>query len=369
MAERIRHKHATYFEKAIAYGTALKRIEAVLKTPQPPLKEGRLLTESKLLNRSLTKILYQENIPTHSSLLTEYNSLIEAVPKPIRKRYVRRLMSLTKGHVDERVKMQNLSGVVFELKRIKEMLARPDVVVDFSIDPFQMEFEGFDEWTRWDHIVNENGENIRKPRQKLTHDLEIDVPLRLKSDPGKPYIYEVKDAQGSKYGSHNPSKRVNQLLKYDAAVATGVASGATVEIKGRIGEEILTWIMSPKNPLPNVEVVYTMLLPSGEEYRFVLKPSSSASLKLESQDGQYKNTQDDKVIRGIKIAMAHKDRALVRKILSHFTQDDFEEDVPFLNAPDKVRNFEDLANYQYEIAAKIWERFQYLADNGVPLSY
>ena len=61
----------------------------------------------------------------------------------------------------------------------------------------------------------------------------------------------------------------NQALKYQTAIERGVVSGATIEVRGRIDIDFLAWAMGTAiddpGAVPDVEIVYTVDLPSGKE--------------------------------------------------------------------------------------------------------
>lgn len=144
-------------------------------------------------------------------------------------------------------------------------------------------------------------------------DIEIDVNGVLRDE--KPYVYETKAyprrQYGAEYGKGESVKARNQLLKYQKAIEEGKIGGATVEIQGRLDYQFMVWAIggdiSSEGAIPNVEVVYNMPLPSGNEYRFVLKRGKGEGLRFENDDTNY-TEEDWLVIRGL--AQAVRDKSI-----------------------------------------------------------
>ncbi len=109
------------------------------------------------------------------------------------------------------------------------------------------------------------------------------------------------------YGSDNVSR--NQLLKYQAAIEQGKIAGATVEVSGRVDRDFLQWAMGEGigdfGAVPRVEMIYTYQLPSGKEYRFVLKRGQGKEGLKFTNEERYDET-DIKIVRAIQQSVADK---------------------------------------------------------------
>ncbi len=149
-------------------------------------------------------------------------------------------------------------------------------------------------------------QNTAKKKSKI----DMDVPIIRESENGEkiPLIYETKSYSRRVYGEI-PSN-YNQLLKYNEAVERGIADGATIEITGLINSEFLKWAcgerISEIGHVPNVEIIYNIPLPSGNEYRFVLKRGKvEKGLSFFNEDSNY-SEEDRIVIKGIQNSLIDK---------------------------------------------------------------
>ena len=257
-------------------------------------------------------------------------SLFAAVPENIQEKYIKTIEGAL-NNKDEVAVRTAIRGAAFELSRINTVMRQGLEQVDFNLHT------------------------------------ELDVPIVRD---GKPYIYETKSYPRMLFGSL-PTQR-NQLLKYQAAIDQGIVDGATVEIKGRIHPYILDWAagrnIAEEGHAPDVEIIYSMDLPSGAEYRFVLNRSrrnnglnfqnegrsstAEATLKRikETDPNHYvelqerfgnddsileKLVEDRQVINGIQRAVL--DRSIVDILSSVDIENPPEELVPYLENPMSIK--------------------------------
>ena len=98
-------------------------------------------------------------------------------------------------------------------------------------------------------------------------------------------------------------------MKYQKAIEEGKIEGAAIEIQGRIDHDFLKWAvgegLSDKGAIEDVEIIYSLPLPSGREYRFILKRGKGMGLQFENERSDY--TMDDMiVIRGLAQSLRDK---------------------------------------------------------------
>lgn len=206
----------------------------------------------------ITEILSRVPIEERGNL----PSLFAAVPENIQEKYIK-IIEGALNNKDEVAVMTAIRGAAFELSRINTVMRQGLEQVDFNLQiPGKIHFVGYTKKDGFD----------AEPTKEYNSTAELDVPIVRD---GKPYIYETKSYPRMLFGSL-PTQR-NQLLKYQAAINQGIVDGATVEIKGRIHPYILDWAagrnIAEEGHAPDVEIIYSMDLPSGAEHRFVLKRS------------------------------------------------------------------------------------------------
>lgn len=357
--------------------SSLEKVNQTLDArPWSPIKEGNLLMQAKLLRQGLRRIIFEEGYPDYEQTRIMYDALRKQLPREfVRKKYPHGYAPddnmLTAK--EKKKLVAEMNGAIFEMQRINEMQSKPSVTVDLSlVDKIPVQYVGYDENASWQTIMKPMGSKYkaRAPHKEINGQMELDVPIRLNRKPDVPYIYEVKDYRMDIWGE--PFLRtVNQLLKYNSAVENKQTSGATVEVRGRISEKFIHWLFAKNDHLPNVEIVYSMPLPSGREYRFVLKHSKmSNNLGIESKWVDGATPEDLQVIKGIKSANKPGYRNLMSDTLTRFSVIDFpeEEELHDIN-PRKMDRFSNLVKYQYLINSKIWERFTDVALNGIPERY
>lgn len=212
--------------------------------------------EPAAIGRELT-----ERIPEESR--QKFSELIQDIPKELQAKYAKTLEGIL-NNKDEVAVRTSMRGLIFELSRINTLTRQGLEQVDLNLKiPQEVEYVGFAKSTK---------DFNQEPTQKVKSPIQLDVPVVRN---GEPYVYEAKSFPRMQYGSLSTQR--NQLLKYQTAIEQGVVEGATVEIKGRIDPELLKWAsgtnIAETGRIPDVEIIYTFDLPSGAEYRFVLKRS------------------------------------------------------------------------------------------------
>ena len=206
-------------------------------------------------------------------------------------------------------------GALFELSR-REILERQGLErLEEYTEPIVVRYQGYKKLKKKDQdpisFPNFNNPPHKNLGGNPKGDIDIDINGIIKN--GKPFVYETKNyprkLYGSEYGAGESITARNQLLKYQQAIDSGLISGATVEINGRIENEFLVWTMGGKNIediglIPDVEIIYNLPLPSGKDFRFILKRGSNG-LKFENENENY-SIQDKTIIRGLALALRDK---------------------------------------------------------------
>lgn len=180
------------------------------------------------------------------------------------------------GSRDEATCVTRVLGVIYELSRIRYYQGEGAQLesICFDIDPVTVSFTGYAR------------DNLEQCTKKCSAKIDFDVPIvRVCSDGRqRPYAYEVKSYPRLPYGTSAAAR--NQLLKYQAAIDEGFICGATLEIKGKIHPNFLEWMME-SGFVPDIEIIYCLELPSGAEYRFVLKKSADDCSGLRFDNGEF----------------------------------------------------------------------------------
>ena len=258
--------------------------------------------------------------------------------------------------------------MVFELSRTNTLIDQGLEKIDFNLEiPQEVEYQGFSKDAK---------DFNQEPNQKLKSDIDFDIPVARN---GKPYVYEAKNYPRMQFGSLASQR--NQMLKYQAAIEQGVVDGATVEIKGRIDPQFLKWAIGTNvaetGRIPDVEIIYTFELPSGTEYRFVLKrsgknnglgfqnegrsstPEATLQKMKEAENGRYeelvgrfgseeeilnKLAEDRKVINGIQRSVL--DRSIIDIIASVNIENSSPELQPYADDPMKIKSADLFDEYE-----------------------
>lgn len=220
------------------------------------------------------------------------------LPDKLKAAFLKRLQDVyTKP--TQTVRITSLRAITFEMSRLSRVVQQKLETVDVTevMDNVVVDYDGYNK----DEVVFDAA---HRHSPKKGSEIDFDVPI---SRDGKPVAYEVKSYSRKRYG-HDAAAR-NQLLKYEAAIEQGKISGATVEVRGRIDPEFLNWVMGTaiddKGFVPNVEIIYTTELPSGKEYRFVLKRSENGH-GLRFQNEEKYSDEDLALIRGIQHSLIDK---------------------------------------------------------------
>ena len=249
-----------------------------------------------------------------------------------------------------------IKGLLFEVSRICKVIEEGKEEIDFGLmdEPLDVTYFGF---------PKKGADMTLPPHKELTSSIDIDVPI---SRDGEPYVYETKSSTRRSYGAL-PEQR-NQLLKYQTATETGQINGATIELNGIIDPEFLTWAtgngIDDLGPIPNVEIVYTLPLPSGGEYRFVLKRGSGDS-GLQFENPQFEDPRDRQVIRGVHKAIL--DRSIIN-LLTEKPQGAPEALQPYIDDPlsiDSLEVYDEFDNFNKQT---MYQRLSNKADQIVNMS-
>lgn len=284
------------------YAQALSHTIKRLEDKSTPQNEKKALGQSKA---ALIKKLFQRKEPSAAEILSgiknelvrkRVGELFMNIPPKLHNRYLKRIQG-TFSESDDIAKESGLGGVIFELEKINELIQTKNEKVDFELQPLKIDFMGFGRKVSWNNVLNPKPEDPNPMELLEKNSVDFDVPITRN---GKPYIYEVKKYGRMSYGS-KPSS-INQLLKYQEAVNQGKVEGATFEFKGRIDGNFVSWLKQYGETLTNVEIVYILELPSGQEHRFVLKPSNKSAIKFSNPEI---STDDDReVVEGINRSIA-----------------------------------------------------------------
>jgi len=133
-------------------------------------------------------------------------------------------------------------------------------------------------------------------------------------------------------------------------VSNGLVSGATFEVQGKIDNTFLQWTMGRAvgnwTPIPNVEIIYSLKLPSGAEYRFKLKGSRNGSGVPTWNDFGAYNDADRQIIQGIQKAL--DDGSMVEilattEVLKEMASPNLR---PFLSDPSKIQSYQLFHEYE-----------------------
>jgi len=153
------------------------------------------------------------------------------------------------------------------------------------------------------------------PCEPRTITLENDVTLFRN---GKPVLYDTKFSLLSFYG-HSARKR-SQLLKYQAAITHRLIDSAVIEIKGLVDASFCQWACGAwagAGPLADVQLIYTLPLPSGKTFQHVLKPCRRQSKALYvTNDDHFYLDEDRAVVDGFLRAAHREDKSLFLSLIS-----------------------------------------------------
>lgn len=271
-----------------------------------------------------------------SALFLEKQAVFERdtkhIPDRVLERYMKRLESAAQLAGKNPVSgLTQMNGVFFELSRIAKVIEQGLETVDFDRSIVEdVSYRGFD--TK----ETDFSEKHRKPKKS---EISSDVPIvrevvnRAGEIERKPYVYETKCYPRMVYGAAAADR--NQVLKYQKAIEEGKIAGATVEVAGRIDPKFLSWLIGEslieRGAAPDVDVVYSLELPSGAEYRLVLNGSQpQKGLRFLNDLTRY-TKEDQEVISGIFRAVL--DHSIISILASNDVHDPSETLRPLLDDP------------------------------------
>ncbi len=149
------------------------------------------------------------------------------------------------------------------------------------------------------------------------------------------------------YGSYELHQKF--LESRQQMVEKGEVAQVSVEISGRIDPAFLAWARGSGSrdlgPVPDVELIYALELPSGANYRFILKEARGYTQKPENDRSSY-TPQDHEVLAGLGYYLSSPQVRMASELFTTFRDEDFEPGIlPLLEHPwtiDSLRSFMDL---------------------------
>lgn len=310
------------------------------------------MTEREI--RIFGKLDDAEQIPENER--EKFKEIYFALPKKLRKRYLGYLRYSLRAKNPVHV-LTKFRAYLFELTRRELVLSQElEAMEEHEHEPILVEYLGYET----------NQKDFTKPPHKPLGgnnfgDIENDVDGLTRNN--KIYLYETKlmaiKVYGKEYGRHEAAKSRNQLLKYQTATTQGKIAGATIEIRGVVDTEFFDW-MHRADTVPDLEVIYSLVLPSGAEYRFVLKEGKGDGLRFQNDSDTF-SEEDLDVVKGIEAALAGDDEVLKMSVseinLSEGVRDTMlhENDI---DRPYEIDTLEKYHEYHNLRLRRIWERFK-----------
>lgn len=214
------------------------------------------------------------------------------VPGAVRQGFLKQAFLLAKafakGTSSELATLRSMVALDWELRCLRGALDANEVLSG-SAQTVKTSLTGYSHYTKGQRPTEEPG--LAEERLRLQNDVPI---LRECDGKSLPYLLECKNAQTHPFGQDfginiNAPKRVslgamNQLLRYQTAIAHGLVAGASVEIAGRIHPVMLQWMLEgldgKGSRIPDVEVVWSCPLPSGGHHRVRLKAGKGEGLPV-----------------------------------------------------------------------------------------
>jgi hypothetical protein len=191
----------------------------------------------------------------------EFDALIDVVPEAYQGDYFRRLRGVL-GNKSEVASQGGVRGILSELRRINSVMEAGKETVDFELAGKigEVTYQGY----------SKHANPFEAPDKMIEKSpIDSDVPI---ARGGEPYIYEVKSYMKWPYGSEIAN--YNQALKYQNAIDQHVAAGASIQIQGRLDADFMRWAQGDSQVqahIPDVEMLYSLQLPSGRLHTIVLK--------------------------------------------------------------------------------------------------
>lgn len=287
---------------------------------------------------------------------------LKYLPPEIREKYLISLKAAMHEHnpVDALCKFR---GIIFELSRRGLIISQGQEEVGVSHPPLYIEYVGY----------GSEGDLSQPPNKTVTPNMrnkrgDIESNIDFIWRDGKPYIYDTKRyprrAWGKDYGKREAQKIRDQILRYQTAVKKkleggkekeGPAAGATIELTGRMDYKFLKWltgesVFDREGPAPDVEIIYSLPLPSGREYRFALKQCRDQGLKFYNDHGEY-SKEDTLVIRGL--AASLRDKSLPKIISDALVEE-----------PEAIKDVAEFNAYETRQKETLWTSLKDKALNG-----
>lgn len=310
--ERLEQGNAELRQQLIErYTTLLRLIDHTHPLHKPIIGRLKVLREQEKIGTSETRVEALKEINLQA--LLEAAKVVEvvdgveiercviwfsALPDKLKVPFAKRLADIATKPT-ETVRITSFRAINFEMSRLTRVMQQGLEQVDVSaaMDSVEVDYSGYDkDATTFDAAT--------KHSVKRGSRIDFDVPI---SRDGVPYAYEAKSFSRKRYGFDASAR--NQLLKYQTAVEQGKISGATVEVRGRIDPEFINWLMGTaiddRGFVPDVEVVYTIELPSGKEYRFILKRAERGH-GLRFQNEEKYADEELLLIRGLQHSLIDK---------------------------------------------------------------
>jgi hypothetical protein len=287
-------------------------------------------------------------------------ALFESLPEAYKPQFEARFYSVSKNPTNPPDFIKSTQGIGFEMSRLQMILDQGKETVSPS---------GFDVPNPDKKTYTTFSPAGGPPPKQLPIEIQNDVGI---TRDGKPFVYETKLYPARDWGRVEIKKKEgapdkyetpaqNQLLKYNAAVEQGLIAGATVEIRGRINKQHLEWMygaaIDQESPIPNVQVIYSLPLPSGEEYRFSLKRANDPAQELQFTNNDRAFTPEDRaVIVGLERALRQQDKKLITEIIaSTAIKEPSPELRPYLEDPTKITDRDMWREYMSKRTQGMWE--------------
>jgi hypothetical protein len=195
--------------------------------------------------------------------------------------------------------------------------------------------------------------------KKKKSPISLDVPIIRE----KPYVYDAKSYPRRIYGQ-SPNQ-INQLLKYQKGIELGLIDGATIEIDGRLDPGFLKWAagdyVSSFGEIPDIEILYSLPLPSGKEYRFVLKSSRGQGLQFENEN--HLSPQDTRICKGVQKAILD---GSIFGIIADLDPSDFAGiESNHIKDPSKISDIGEYERYEEFRLQSIWTKLTVTHDQYI----
>ena len=398
----------------------IEELIKVKKTGSKMLSEnkGKVEIDYSAELRKVIKKETERGLLFDDGITTELDKNYSELDDEYKQQYFDRISKSVLGNNNDVEKITGIKGAVFEMSRIniveqqqqEELMAKkesfsvdynayPEALESFNVDrdyieslpnkladkvkKFYLYNEEKNEWKLKDRVGLNKVKSIFSqpemadfllskinsgdiPMGARKSEVDIDVPVKRVNEDGEetPFIYETKAYPRRIFGQM--ASNYNQLLKYNEAVAQGIVEGASIEIKGRIDPAFLKWAsgvsIEELGAIPNVEIIYNLPLPSGKEYRFVLKRNKKENgLSFSNSDKGFTD-EDKKVIAGIQKGIVDKS---VLELLSELHPEDFEDDVKqFVKNPSLIEDVETYYKYENQYKSALWKKFLNKSQEG-----